>query len=251
MNMMVDGKVILVTGTRGIGGACAQLLAQRGAKVVVTYKQNREAAEKLMSTIAEKGGEAQAYQADVLDTNQVNQLVDKIGNQYGRLDVLVSNAAVGWLQKSFDQIRWEEFYSEVNHELKAAFDLTKAVLPLMMNQQSGALIYMASNLATHTLTDTIASSTAKAALLAFMRNIASEYGPSGIRANAVCPAMVSTEHNQYLPHAAIEAIKTYTPLRRIATPEEVAGVVAFLASDDSEFMTGRYLLVDGGKTLAA
>ena len=110
---------------------------------------------------------------------------------------------------------------------------------------------MASNLATHTLSNTLASSTAKAALLAFMRNMAAEYGPYGITANAVAPAMVSTEHNQYLPHAALQAIEAFTPLRRIAAPEDVAAAVAFLASDDSAFMTGSCLVLDGGKTLAA
>lgn len=249
--MTIQGKIALVTGSRGIGGACARLLTERGASVIVTYKHNHAAAEQLIAEIEERGGRAQAKQVNVLDTVQINQLVDDIRAQYGKLDILVSNAAVGWLEQSFEQIAWTEFIDEVTHEIKAAFDLTKAVLPLMREQQSGRLIYMASNLATHTLPNTIASSTAKAALVAFMRNIAAEYGPEGIVANAVAPAMVLTEHNQYMAHAALDAIKAYTPLRRIATPADVAGVVAFLAGSDSAFMTGKYLLVDGGKTLTA
>jgi 3-oxoacyl-[acyl-carrier protein] reductase len=249
--MLLNGKVALVTGARGIGGACASLLAERGADVIVVYKQNQEAADQLVSTIAKNGGKAQAYQTDVLDTVQITHLVDRIRQRYNRLDILVSNAAVGWLEKPFEQLVWQEVEQEINHELKAAFELTKAVLPLMVEQQSGHLIYMASSLASHVLADTLASSMAKAALLAFMRNIAFEYGPQGITANAVAPAMVSTEVNQYMPQAVLDAIKAYTPLRRIATPEEVAGVVAFLASGDSAFMTGTCLTVDGGKILAA
>jgi 3-oxoacyl-[acyl-carrier protein] reductase len=248
---MLSNQVALVTGTRGIGGACARLLAERRSKVVVVYKQNQNAAERLMSSIVTQGGEAEALQADVLDQAQIRNVIAHIRQRYGRLDILVSNAAVGWLEKSLEQLSWEEFSREVNSELKAAFDLTQAVLPMMCEQRFGRLIYMASNLMSHTLPNTIASSTAKAALAAFMRNVASEYGPLGITANAVAPAMVSTEHNQYLPHSTLEAIEHYTPLRRIATPEDVAGVVAFLASPDSAFMTGACLVVDGGKTLAA
>ncbi|MEP6988594.1 MAG: SDR family oxidoreductase, partial [Chloroflexota bacterium] len=176
---------------------------------------------------------------------------DHIRQTFGRLDILVSNAAVGWMVKPFEQLEWSEFASVVDSELKAAFNLTQAVLPLMRQQKSGRLIYMSSNLATHTLPDTIASSTAKAGLLSFMRNIAAEFGPLGITANAITPAMVSTEATQYLPPAVSEAIIAYTPLRRIATPEDVAGVVAFLAGEDGRFMTGSALVVDGGKTLLA
>ena len=248
---MIKGQIALVTGARGIGGACARLLAERGAQVVVTYKQNKNAADTLVADIKATGGKIQALQVDALDSAQVKAMVDHINQTYARLDIVVNNAAVGWMQKPFEQLEWQEFATVVNSELKAAFDLTKAVLPIMKQQKSGRLIYMSSNLAIHTLTDTIASSTAKAGLLAFMRNIAAEFGPHGITANAIAPAMVITESNQYLPKAAIEAITAYTPLRRIATPEDVAGVVAFLAGEDGRFMTGSTLVVDGGKTLLA
>jgi 3-oxoacyl-[acyl-carrier protein] reductase len=249
--MTLQGKIALVTGARGIGAACAQTLAAQGAHVIVTYKQNQAAADHLITMISEAGGHAEAYQVDVIDTNQVNHLVTNISIQHGRLDIVVSNAAVGWLQHSIEQINWDDFSRVVHDELKAAFNLTKAALPLMINQKSGRLIYMASNLASHTLANTVAPSAAKAALVAFMRNVASEYGPYGITANAVAPAMVSTEHNQYLPSVVLDAITNYTPLRRIAAPRDVAGVVAFLAGEDGAFMTGGYLLMDGGKTLAA
>ncbi len=248
---MFEGKVALVTGARGIGGACAKLLAERGAQVVVTYKQNKDAADKLVTDIQAAGGKAQTLQVDVLDTAQVKEVVNTIVHTYGRLDILVSNAAVGWMQKPFEGLQWSEFAMVVNNELKAAFDLTQAVLPIMQEQKSGRLIYMSSNLALHTLTDTIASSTAKAGVLAFMRNIAAEYGLYGITANAVAPAMVITESNEYLPQAALDAITAHTPLRRIATPEDVAGVVAFLAGEDGRFMTGGTIVVDGGKSLLA
>ncbi len=173
MAMMLQGKIALITGTRGIGGACARLLAERGATIITLYKQNQAAAEQLVESI---GGDARAFQVDVLDSQQVYRLMAEIERTYGRLDILVSNAAVGWMEKAFDQLTWPEFSNVVNNELKAAFDLTQAALPLMVKQQSGRLIYMASNLATHTLQNTIASSAAKAALTAFMRNIAAEYG---------------------------------------------------------------------------
>jgi 3-oxoacyl-[acyl-carrier protein] reductase len=249
--MMVEGQIALVTGARGIGGACAKLLAERGVQVVVTYKQNKDAAEKLITDIQAKDGRAQAMRLDVLDAEQINSVVEHIQQTFGHLDILVSNAAVGWMEKPFEQLAWSEFASVIDSELKAAFLLTKAVLPLMRSQKSGRLIYMSSNLAMHTLQDTIASGTAKAGLLSFMRNIAAEFGPCGITANAIAPGLVITESNQYLPHAAIEAITAYTPLRRIALPEDVAGVVAFLAGEDGRYMTGSTLVVDGGKGLLA
>lgn len=249
--MSLQGQVALVTGARGIGGASARVLAQRGAVVVATYKQNQQAAEQLVQTISAEGGAAQGRQLDVLDAEAVNRVVADIQRQYGRLDILVSNAAVGWVEKPFAELHWGELIGVVHDELQAAFNLTQAVLPIMQAQRSGCIIYMASKLATHTLPDTVASSTAKGALVALMRNIAAAYGPEGITANAIAPGLVLTDVNADMPQQAIEAIRAGTPLRRIASPEDVAGVVAFLAGPDGRFMTGSYLLLDGGVSLAA
>lgn len=156
---------------------------------------------------------------------------------------------MGWLEKPFDQIGWKVCAVEVD-ELKAAFDLTQLALPLMQRQHSGRLIYMASNLATHTLSNTLASSTAKAALLAFMRNMAAEYGPYGITANAVAPAMVSTEHNQYpmLHSRQLKPLHLCGGLqRRKMSPPLLHSLPATTAC----LLTGSCLVLDGGKTLAA
>ena len=249
--MMLSNKVALVTGARGIGGATAKLLAARGANVMVIYRQNGAAAQALIDEIVANGGRAQAMQADVLEDAQVAHVVSAIQQQWGRVDILVSNAGGGWMEKPFDQLSWLDYAGVIDSELKAAFGLTKAILPMMMAQQAGRLIYMASSLAHHVLPDTVASSTAKAALLAFMRNMAVEAGPFNITANAIAPAMVMTEGNAYMPHAALQAITARTPLQRLALPEEVAGVVAFLAGEDSRFVTGTCLTVDGGISLHA
>ncbi len=249
--MSLEGKVALVTGARGIGGACAGLLAQHSAHVVVVYRENAQAAERLIASICEAGGTARAAQCDVLDPVQVAHLVMQIQDADGRLDVLISNAAVGWVEKPFQTIEWPEYIGVVENELKAAFTLTKEVLPMMIEQQSGRLIYMASSLAMHALDDAIASSSAKGALVSFMRNIAAEYGPSGITANAIAPGFVLTETNQFVPPEQVRYIRQRTPLRRVATPVDIAQTVAFLASEEGGFITGSYQVIDGGISILA
>ena len=249
--MTLSEQVALITGARGIGGASAKLLAARGANVVVAYRQNEDAATALVAEITAAGGKATAFQCDVLAREQVDALVVEIQKRWGRLDILVSNAGGGWLEKPLAEIGWQEYIDVVDSELKAAFDLTKAILPMMKAQQAGRLIYMASNLANHVLPETVASSCAKAALVALMRNVAVEVGPFGITANAILPALVMTESTAYMPQVAQQAIIARTPLRRIATPAEIAGVVAFFASADSRFVTGASLVVDGGIALHA
>ena len=247
--MTLSGKVVLVTGARGIGGASAKLLAARGAQVVVAYRQNQVAAEALIAEIVAASGRAEAIQCDVVTDAQVDALLATIQQRWGRVDILVSNAGGGWLEKPWAETSWQEYIGVVDRELKAAFGLTRAILPMMQAQRAGRLIYMASNLAERVLPKTVASSTAKAALLALVRNVAVEAGPFGITANAIMPGMVMTESNAYAPQAALEAIATRTPLRHIATPEEIAGVIAFFASEDSRFVTGTCLIVDGGMSL--
>ena len=245
--MSLQGKVAIITGgSRGIGGACSKLLASRGVHVVLSYLNNEERAEKLVAEIRASGGDAQAVQADVRDTEQTNYLIEKVIQTYQRIDIVVSSAPAGWVEKSFREIGWEEYRTVTDGELKAAFDITRAVLPIMTAQHYGRLIYMVSGLARHPIPGALASGTAKAALFAFVRYIAHELGADGITANAVAPAMVETEINQYMPDNEKAQLAAMTPLQRIAEPDDIAGVVAFLASDDSRFLTGAYIPVSGG-----
>ncbi len=245
--MPFAGKVAIITGgTRGIGASCAKMLAARGAKVVVSYLSNADRADKFVAEIQAEGGEANALQADVRSTDQINRLVEQAVEIHGHIDIAVSNAPAGWVESSLREIAWEEYRAVVTGELKAAFDLTRAVLPIMSARRFGRLIYMASSLAGHPMPGALASGTAKAALIAFMRYVAHEAGADGITANAVAPALVETEMNQYMPDDEKARVAAATPLKRIAMPDDIAGVVAFLASDDSRFLTGNCIPVNGG-----
>jgi 3-oxoacyl-[acyl-carrier protein] reductase len=147
-------------------------------------------------------------------------------------------------------LSWDEFALGVNNELRAAFLLTKAVLPSMRQQHYGRIAYISSGLAkTPSVEGAISIATAKAGLVAFAKYIAKEYGPSGITANVVSPSMVETELSAMIPAEHRQRLEAMTPLGRIAQPEDVARVIAFFASDDSGFMTGVYAPVNGGLTM--
>lgn len=248
--MNYEGKVAIITGSsRGIGAACAKLLGLRGARVVVNYLRDADRAEQVVAAIRASGGEAIAIQADVHQTTEVNRLVSIALETYQRIDILVSNAPSAWVEKSFQEIEWPEMLRVLESEMKATFDVTKAVLPAMIAQKYGRLIYMVSDLARHPVAGAIASGTAKAAVISFVRYLAKELGEYGITANAVAPGLVETEMNQYMPQEIKQQIAELTPLQRLCQPDDVAGVVAFLASEDSKFMTGGYLPISGGLTM--
>lgn len=248
--MSLQGKVAIVTGgARGIGRAASILLAQRGAKVVVNYLSNAEAAEAVVSSIHASGGDAIAYQADVRESEQVAKLVEAAKKAFGRIDILVCNANMSFEAKPFAELSWEEFSQKLNDELKAAFETTKAVIPPMIEQQFGRIIYISSTLGKDPSPFMIAHGTAKGGLDTFSAYIAQEYGPQGIHANVVAPGLVQTDATAFLSEQDKQMISNFTPLGRIAEPEDVAGVISFLASDDARFVTGTYTPVTGGLSM--
>jgi 3-oxoacyl-[acyl-carrier protein] reductase len=251
--MTLQGKVALVTGgSRGIGAATAKLLAERGVRVAVNYLSNTQAAKGVVTAIQTASGEAFAIQADVRDAQQVANLVASVIDTYGRLDILVSNAAMRSRFAPFEQMGWEEFAQRVDDELKAAFEMTQAVLPVMTSQQYGRLIYVGSEHANGPgLPGSIAHGTAKAALVTFVKYLAYELWPRGITANVVSPGGVETEGSSAFLNAAFKqwGSSAVAPGRR-ALPEDIARVIAFFADDDRGFTTGTCVPVTGGMGLA-
>jgi 3-oxoacyl-[acyl-carrier protein] reductase len=251
--MALQTKVALITGGgRGIGAATAKLLAARGARVVVNYLSNVQAAEGVVTEIRASSGEARAIQADVRDAQQVARLVAEVVETYGRLDILVSNAAMRSRFSPFEQMAWEDFAQRVNDELQAAFRMTQAVLPVMTRQQYGRLVYVGSEHANGPgLPGSIAHGTAKAALVTFVKYLAYELGPRGITANVVSPGGVETEGSTALLRTAFTQWQAaVVPPGHRARPEDIASVIAFFADDDSRFMTGTCAPVTGGLGLA-
>ncbi|GHO56207.1 SDR family NAD(P)-dependent oxidoreductase [Ktedonobacter robiniae] len=249
--MNLNGKIAIVTGgSRGIGSATSKLLAQRGAKVIVNYLSNETAASSVVADIRTNGGEAVAFQADVREEAAVDALVQFTQATFGAYaDILVNNANIPFQFSPFAEASWEGFALKVNEELKAAFLLTKAVLPSMIAQHTGRIIYLSAGPGTYPMDGLIAHGTAKGALDTFARYIAHEFGPLGVTVNVIAPSLTETDATAFLPEQVKQTFRSFTPLRRMGQPDDVAHVIAFLASDDSRFLTGTYTPVDGGFTM--
>jgi 3-oxoacyl-[acyl-carrier protein] reductase len=251
--MNFAGKVVLVTGaSRGIGAAIARAFAAQQATVAVNYLRNAEAADAVVEECRAAGGDAFALQADVTDPAQCTQLVERVVEEAGRIDVLVNNAfrAYGFdpeQRKTFGDLSWSDYQSQFDGSVGAAFHMCKAVLPHFRRRAQGSIVNIVTNLVEQPVVPYHDYTTAKSALVGFSRNLASELGPLGVRVNCVAPGLVyPTEGSAGTRAQFRESLMAATPLRRLARPEDVAGPVLFLASDWSGFMTGQVLLVDGG-----
>jgi len=240
-------KVALVAGgSRGIGAATSRLLASRGMRVVVNYRSSDTDAAAVVEAIRAAGGEAMAVRADVCIPDEVDRLMEAISVEWGTVDVLVNTVLIPYAIKPFQDITWAEFGGKLQDEMLAAFTLTRAVTPGMIDKGYGRIVHLATNLARNPREGMIALGASKAALVAFARYVAQELGPHGITVNLVSPGMVDTQIATTAPQPVKDRIIAATPLGRIAQPEDVAGVIAFYADDASGFMTGTSAPVNGG-----
>jgi NAD(P)-dependent dehydrogenase (short-subunit alcohol dehydrogenase family) len=244
-------KVALVTGaSRGIGAATATVLAERGLRVVVNYRSSAGEADDVVRAVTAAGGQAVAIRADVTDPGDVTAMVDETERRWGSVDVVVHNALIPFAVTSFDDLTWEQLGGKLDRELHAAFLITKAVVPEMINRKYGRLIYLSTGLSRRPRTGMITLGTAKAALDQFVRYVALELAPYGITANLVAPATVDdTKVTEQLSADHLGQLGATNPTGRLVRPEEVARTVGFLASEDSGFTTGHYLPVNGGLSM--
>lgn len=245
-------RVALVTGSSsGIGAATARLLAERGMRVVVNYLHSAAAAEQVVAEIEAAGGQAMAIQADVRDAAAVGNLVEQVQVAWGGIDVLVHNALTPYAVKSFQDMSWEELGGKVDDEMRAAFTVTKAVLPGMTEQSWGRIIYLGTGLSRRPREGMIALGTAKAALTQFARYLAQELGPRGITVNVVEPGPVGDTRiaADVLDDELTQRQVAATPMGRLARASDVAQAVAFYAAEDNTFMTGTTAAVDGGMAM--
>ncbi|WP_030904112.1 SDR family NAD(P)-dependent oxidoreductase [Streptomyces sp. NRRL F-5126] len=245
------GRVALVTGaSSGIGAATARLLAERGMRVVVDYRQSDRAAKEVVAGIEDAGGQAMAVKADVRDPVAVDAMIERVRAEWGGVDVLVHNALTPYAIKPFQDMTWEELGGKLDDEIRAAFTVTKAVVPAMTEQRWGRLIYLGTGLSRRPRAGMIALGVAKAALAQFGRYLAQELGPLSITVNVVEPGPVAeTRISQVLDDEEKQRQITATPLGRLAVPADVANVVAFYAGEDNAFMTGTTAAVNGGMSM--
>ncbi len=233
----LDGKLALVTGaSRGIGRAIAEELARAGASVVVGYRSGKDEAEELAAAI---GG--RAVQADVSDPEDAKRLVEEAGD----IDVLVNNAGLtrdGLLARMSD----DDWRTVIETNLSSVFYTCRAVTRPMMKKRGGSIINISSIVGVHGNWGQTNYGASKAGIIGFTKSLARELGSRNIRANVVAPGYVKTALTEVLPDEATAAMVQQTPLGRVADPEEIAGAVRFLASDQASFITGEVLLVDGG-----
>ncbi len=242
----LQGKTAVVTGaSRGIGRAIALRLAAEGCKVVVNYHRNAEAAEAVVDAIRSQKGEAIAIQADVSDAQQAQRLIKESLQAFGRVDILVNNAGTtrDTLLVMMKEADWDHV---INTNLKSCYNVTRAVLRSMMKQRYGRIINITSVSGITGQAGQTNYAASKAGMIGFTKSLAKEVGSRNITVNAVAPGFIPTDLTADLPQDLKDALLKLTALGRPGTAEEVAGVVAFLASDDAAYITGQVIVVDGG-----
>jgi 3-oxoacyl-[acyl-carrier protein] reductase len=240
------GKVAVVTGgSRGIGAAIARRLASDGAVVLVGYGRSAEAAQEVAAQIAANGGKAEAVPADVTDLAQIRALFAQVRTRYGLLDILVNNAGVAEF-RPLEHIDEQQYQTQFDVNVRGVLFATQEAAQ-SMGAGGGRILNITSGAAQAAPPGTSVYSASKSAVEALTKSHAAELGPRGITVNAVAPGLTVTDMlNQNIPPQVQQAMIQNTALRRLGTPEDIADVVAFLASEDARWITGQVIGVSGG-----
>lgn len=247
-------RTVLVTGSsQGLGATIAKTLAAQGANVIVNYYKSKDAAEALVEEIGKE--KAIALYADVTKRDEVEEMVKQGTEHFGQIDVVVNNALVGFKfdpvkQKSFADLDWEDYQQQIDGTLKAAFNVAQSVVPQFIERKKGSIISIGTNLYQNPVVPYHEYTTAKAGLIGFTRNIAAELGQHGITANVVSGGLLKTTNASSVTTPEVfDLIAQSTPIRKVTTPQDVANMVAYLASEQADGVTGQNITVDGGLTM--
>lgn len=243
---LLEGKVVLITGaTRGIGKAVAEKCAEQGANIAFTFASSVEKARLLENELKELGVEAIGFQSDAANFDAANDLVQKVVETFGTVDVLINNAGItrdGLLMRMTEE-QWDEV---IHTNLKSVFNLTKASMRTMLKARSGSIINMSSVVGVKGNAGQANYAASKAGILGFTKSVALEIGSRNVRCNAVAPGFIETEMTDALDENTVQQWRDAIPLKRGGTPDDVANLCVFLASDMSAYITGQTINVDGG-----
>jgi NAD(P)-dependent dehydrogenase (short-subunit alcohol dehydrogenase family) len=249
----LDGKVAIVTGgSRGIGQAIAEGFAEMGARIVLASRK-AEALEEVRKGIEAAGGEAYVIPTHMGDMEGINRLVQGTLDKYGTIDILVNNAATNPIFCGTDEVEQAAFDKIMDVNVKGLFFLTQQVGRVMCEKGSGSVVNVSSEAAFCPTPFLGVYSVSKSAVNMLTKVFAQEWGPKGVRVNAIAPGLVKTHFSEALwgNEAILQAALTSIPLGRIAEPEEMVGLAIFLASDASKYVTGQVVLIDGGREISA
>lgn len=243
----LDGKVALVTGaSRGIGAAVAREFAKRGANVAVTFKSQRAKADAIVDEIRKLGCKAMALEANVVDEVAVREAVDATAAEFGKIDILVNNAGA-FGPRPLMEIDFKFFSEQFNTNVWGIIPSTQAALK-HFPASGGRIVNVSSIRAISPRDNSTIYAASKAAVSTLTQAFAIELGPRNITVNAVAPGLTRTDMTAAMPDERRKMLSAATPLGRLAEPDDIAAAVAFLASDDARWITGRTLIVDGGFT---
>ena len=241
---MLKGKTAIVTGgSRGIGAAICKLFAQNGANIALLYAGNTQKAEETKEALLALGVKAEAYQCNVADAEQVAQVCKQIIKDFGSVDILVNNAGIT-KDKLVPMMKIPDFDSVVDTNLKGAFYMIKQIYPVFMKQKSGKIINVSSVSGLMGNPGQTNYSASKAGLVGLTKSVAKELASRNVCCNAIAPGFVATDMTDNLSEN--NALVDHIPMKRFAQPEDIAKLALFLASDQSDYITGEVIRIDGG-----
>lgn len=238
---------LVIGGTGGIGRAVCKQLAADGFHVFIHYFSNRSLADELKQEIVSKEGKASVTKADITNTSEITDLLRSFERYSTTLDILVNCSSIKIPKISFRELEWNDISEQINFHVKAIFEVSKAFVGLLSASKAGKIINIGTLAADKPNADWAHYITAKAALVGLTKAMAFELGPKGIRVNMVSPGLTDTELTSDIPEKVKLITASQTPLRRLATVDDVAGAVSFLASGKSDFLSGENIRINGGQ----
>lgn len=243
---LLEGKVAIITGaSRGIGKGIAEIFAKNGANVAFTYSSSASSAEELEKELTALGVKAKGYKSNAADFNEAEKLVNDVLADFGTVDILINNAGIT-KDNLLMRMSEEDFDAVIDINLKSVFNMTKVVQRTMLKNRAGSIINMSSVVGVKGNAGQANYAASKAGMIGFTKSIALELGSRNIRCNAIAPGFIETEMTAKLNEDVVKGWREGIPLKRGGSPEDVANVCVFLASDMSAYVTGQVINVDGG-----